>query len=524
MFSIQDRNDCIENIIRTKRTIGVVRADISCLEFVGSREEDPRAVEELKQIFQRTRIRRFNSDNYIPVLITVAELNRALRASGLTRRALQKPANDGTLCFLKTAPRQTLKCLKGLHRIKAAKEVLPPEDYWWTFRLLLLAPNEDIFKVARPWINQYYHQTKDSDGHIYCKIRLDSSSQSEIDEWKVRLTDCKQVSLGQILKHKEFTKAFDDLLCFPGLWGGLELGNIQRHFASGFDEEWLKYTVHIKNNWENIMLKRPELYRYVSIQDVEFLQRRAPGLSKVDREFVIEGIRIRLLFPGIRDQRTRRQIRDSLLQTRCLIPSIKSMHENMKYLEIGAKIIKKLILGKDFRKTIYLESYSHWKDAKHPVQTILDSKEKKRWDLIYKQIWIYALRLFAELGGRSPLIEAGSVKNDEGNANINTQYHFVRFVRDLGLRTEQIDEFLATDPRKETLRQSLSKIYGKPPDEQILEDLVSQLPRQGKNREPERHPNTLYVPTDEDDLERRWGVPYQRTYEIGKLTFFLPNI
>ncbi len=95
---------------------------------------------------------------------------------------------------------------------------------------------EIVEEVGAPWANQYYHQNKFSDGEVYRSIRLDSTSQSEVDECMSRLSPCKQVALRQILKYKEFSKAFDDLLCFQGLWGGLELGNIQRHFATGCDE------------------------------------------------------------------------------------------------------------------------------------------------------------------------------------------------------------------------------------------------------------------------------------------------
>ena len=386
--------------------------------------------------------------------------------------------------------------------------------------------------------SQHYPRNQFSDGEIYRKIRLEASSKSEVDELRNLLKRNKRIALDQILKHKEFTAAFDDLLCFPGLWGGLELGNIQRHFASGCDEvtistapngslliflkEW-KYNLHDDRNvWAKIMLRRPDIYQHVSIQDVELLQRRVPGLSKVDRDFVLHAFQRRLLFRDLTDPRIRTQVRNSLLKIRCLIPSIKSMHENMKYLEIGAKIIKKLILGKGLRQSIYLECYSSWKYAKSSA-LILDLEEKKRWNYVYQQMWMYALRLFADLDERCPLVEARGTKYRAGDTNLKAQYDFVRFVRDLGLRTEQIDQFLATDPMKETLRHSLSQIYGTPPQEQVLLELLKRLPQQEKPRAIDS-PSTTYVSTDEDDLERRWGIPYQRTYDNGKLTFFLHNI
>jgi len=143
MLSSRDRNDRVASIIKHKRVLGVVRADINALEFVGGRQKDPKIVDNLKEHFQRARCRRFIPDNYIPVLITITELRKALRASGLNEQAFQTPAKDGSF-FLKTAPRQNLKCLEGRHRIEAAKQILPPGDHWWTFKLLLLLPHGEF--------------------------------------------------------------------------------------------------------------------------------------------------------------------------------------------------------------------------------------------------------------------------------------------------------------------------------------------------------------------------------------------
>jgi Protein of unknown function (DUF3723) len=34
--------------------------------------------------------------------------------------------------------------------------------------------------------------------------------------------------INQLLRHEALSNAFDTLLVFPGLWSGLELGNIQK--------------------------------------------------------------------------------------------------------------------------------------------------------------------------------------------------------------------------------------------------------------------------------------------------------
>jgi hypothetical protein len=50
--------------------------DISCLQFLDARQLDPRVVDELVSNFRQTR---YESENFIPVLITKSGRSRALR-------------------------------------------------------------------------------------------------------------------------------------------------------------------------------------------------------------------------------------------------------------------------------------------------------------------------------------------------------------------------------------------------------------------------------------------------------------
>ena len=92
--------------------------------------------------------------------------------------------------------------------------------------------------VTSQWKDQFYHQSKFSDGEIYRKVAffMDKKIQSEVDVWMVRTSPCKRVAIKQLLKRDDFKAAFNALLQFPGLWGGFELGNIQRLLALCCDE------------------------------------------------------------------------------------------------------------------------------------------------------------------------------------------------------------------------------------------------------------------------------------------------
>jgi hypothetical protein len=97
---------------------------------------------------------------------------------------------------------------------------------------------DEFEKLASRWRDDYAHQARFSDGEVYQKIRrYQNLGDGEMEnEWKARLTPGKQQSVDRLLGHEGFKNAFDDLLSFPGLWGGLKLGNIQRHLALRCDE------------------------------------------------------------------------------------------------------------------------------------------------------------------------------------------------------------------------------------------------------------------------------------------------
>jgi hypothetical protein len=133
-----EADDRATNVLADQRLIGTARANISSLEFIEGRQIDDRIVKNLINVFQQERCRRYDPENYIPVLLTQANLRRVLRSSKLTKADLKRPAHDGSLCLLKTAKNQMLRCLHGRHRIKAAEQFLPYDDRWWTIRIYLI--------------------------------------------------------------------------------------------------------------------------------------------------------------------------------------------------------------------------------------------------------------------------------------------------------------------------------------------------------------------------------------------------
>jgi hypothetical protein len=69
------------------------------------------------------------------------------------------------------------------------------------------------------------------------------------------LSKSKQLALEKLLERPKFVKRFNKLLDFPGLWIGLKLGNIRKHFAIRCDKELLYYLKHVYKIWKKITLR-----------------------------------------------------------------------------------------------------------------------------------------------------------------------------------------------------------------------------------------------------------------------------
>jgi hypothetical protein len=64
------------------------------------------------------------------------------------------------------------------------------------------------------------------------------------------------------------------------------------------------------------------------------------------------------LFSGVYDIIKRQRIKTALLWLDCVIPLIKTFHENCKYLSIEANIIKSLLLPTPYNNNIVDAMYS----------------------------------------------------------------------------------------------------------------------------------------------------------------------
>lgn len=121
------------------------------------------------------------------------------------------------------------------------------------------------------------------------------------------------------------------------------------------------------------------------------------------------------------------------------------MHENLKYLGEGAVLLKRLVAGPCSRSTVRSTLEANWKrnwkrsrgciveTSPGVTQVVRNLSIKRGWDLTYKQLWIFVLRNFADLGGRAPRKEKGEASY-KASENPRLLHGFLEFIVDLGGR------------------------------------------------------------------------------------------
>jgi hypothetical protein len=125
------------NPLINNRVVGIVNVDLSALAFPWGREEDPLIVDGLIELFRNNSkgCDRNTEENYIPAIISEAELNTILGTNGLTQEDLQRTVSVASYRPKIVVSNFDLNCVHGKHRIKAAREVLCSTDAWWTVKL-----------------------------------------------------------------------------------------------------------------------------------------------------------------------------------------------------------------------------------------------------------------------------------------------------------------------------------------------------------------------------------------------------
>ncbi|PTB43826.1 hypothetical protein M441DRAFT_133351 [Trichoderma asperellum CBS 433.97] len=186
---------------------------------------------------------------------------------------------------------------------------------------------------------------KFSDGEIFQNVRhfVKQERYHIAQQWVNIVSGPKRRHLTFLFDRPLIMHALDRLLCLPGLWAGLQLGNWAKHLAAHVDELIINYLAHISDSYEKIFRGHEDLKHLLDESTVKQIQNRAPRWSSNDRHYIEEAFRQKIIFTDITSRDVLAKLEQNLLSFETIIPSIQTFHQNMKYITIGIKILEKHI-------------------------------------------------------------------------------------------------------------------------------------------------------------------------------------
>lgn len=168
----------------------------------------------------------------------------------------------------------------------------------------------------------------------------------------------------------------------------------------------------------------------MTAETVHFLELRAPSASKRDRDAITLALQRGAIFPHSSPQ-DKRMVKSTLLHLNCIIPSIKSLHDNQKLLRVGVRIIRSVIMDPAERTMTSTCLKSMWTFPQNTFTQLNDLPEFEQdgrveepvaWWRAYIQIWLFVIRHFPYLSATStptpvgPRLEDGQKRGGQHTA------------------------------------------------------------------------------------------------------------
>ncbi|KAK3901966.1 hypothetical protein C8A05DRAFT_15916, partial [Staphylotrichum tortipilum] len=307
------------------------------------RESIDAAIDHLRPVFEDPKSFKPDTESHqLPIVTDLDGLRQLLEDSRVSNDAFRE---------LQTAPpypqltslHGQFRCIHGRQRYEAAigSTKLGP-DTWWTVKLFCVPEGIDPRLLLCEEVEHDHYQTGYNDGHVFCAVIYweEQDNPGRVYHWMSKLSSSKRKKLKTLMRCKPLKRRLKRLRVFPGLLDALELGNGDKVGHSLSLPQVIRYLDHIYDVWNHITLGLPRVQRAADAPTVRRLQMLAPSASSVDRSTIQTMMRSGELFSSLKDAGLRAEVGQRVLQLDVLIPSVKSLHENTKYLYIADYIMK----------------------------------------------------------------------------------------------------------------------------------------------------------------------------------------
>lgn len=429
----------------------------------------------------------------VPVIVFTDQLDSVLTHSNCTLSDLVQARNP------MLSPPHKLLCLHGWKRINAAMTKDP--HMWWSVRLYSIPPGIDPYRVLRPEIEDDSYETPWSHGEVMLKVLRAHPSGQDVNKLVLKLRSQATRKALKILLKQPHSFPIHTLQNFPGLWAGLELGNIERHLSLHSTDEMRYCIQRIRTKWRRYTFGDPQVEEAVDEVTVEEVEQRSPACP-ADRAHIRELMASGALLASIRDPERRQKFERELLKEKMFIPSIKALHENLKYLSVAIWIIKRHLLSGLGAESVFGAMQALWQNPQHCV---LEFDEGDFRELpcpaspyvSYMGVVITSLRYSPWLSDFRPRWKGEKAMDIQSDPRY--LHCFLRSVQEIGYNSPKIEA-------------TVSKL-----GEEI--EIFEACPTP---KEPTI--NRSYVEIQDALIGRRWGKPKATSFQSAQKHLFLPKL
>ncbi|KAH1633892.1 hypothetical protein KXX16_006187, partial [Aspergillus fumigatus] len=499
-----------------------------------SRGLDPKNVERLCKVFSRDRCRRLDVRNHVTAVVSRQHLEMALASAGVSTVALM--TNPPDQYPLLDFPVGQVQCLHGQHRLKAAEELLPPSDQWWTVDLYLDDISSDLQAAL---VDEYSNEKVPSDGEVYLKVRqyqYEGNARFE-ERWMARLTANKAKRFRQLTSRVDVRAAFDRLRIIPALLlQGMKFGSIPRAFATNCYEEMVHGLDSLLESWSYYVRGDRAKMLKIDPYTVETLQGLAPSVSVKDAKAVKGLVLSGEVFSKFTSSE-RKAIWKRLKRRKNIIPSLHTFFQDMWYLEACANCMKRLVNPCQRYPSVKSAFLGVYKMGPNDGDCLIQTSETDfrhqrgsqsiRAELGYRQLWLYAMRHYPQIpreqGSDDLVAKPGHEKADE-----MILHDMAVLAQRLGFDSPHTQNLIQRSPDRQMARDILLK--ARKPDryqypEDIFESLVTRVCECFTEAVPLDHPTSLEpAMAREVKLNERYGLPHRNAQRQDSRLLFLDEL
>ncbi|KAF4445477.1 hypothetical protein FALBO_17180 [Fusarium albosuccineum] len=466
---------------KQEKFLGTASIRFETLDFSLSQEqyplgEDPDRsnVESLEHMFQQGCS--WSPDqisHQIPALIDPAQLEEAAHNAAVSIDVLKQEA--GNFVELNFPPNFRIQCLRGQARVLAANAVLANRHKRWVIRLY----SPDLSEEAKiDLIHERSSERPLEDDDLFYRITLhwvhyEAGLESSLtNRWLALLARQSQLKAKEVSRlwntsnpYKALFKKFHQI---PALFYGCRLGQVGRMLSMPPQQTQNQIAQVFNFFWETVCNRDSSYGMRLDVVTIKTLSGRAPGVDHQGESNLIELEKKGKILKNF-NENERKEIRDRLVEaTRDrLVPTLDIFFGNLLYLREVTGCLMNLVdtpaAPRHLREKL---SEKFVEEGDCCLLQVSDTGCKSllavnvdRFELAYRQLWLFALREYPSIPAERKKKRAGA----ESHTNKAVLYKFAVLAYRLGFRSGKIMTILR-EQRPGYIPATLSALDVKGPD------------------------------------------------------------